>query len=815
MKLSPKIYLMGLSISLLSSSTQAKPMSITVQPPLPPTQGYHMGDPRSPDGSTLSLNSDSLLLDGRPWTPVMGEFHYTRVPQNEWREELLKMKAGGVDIVATYVFWIHHEEVEGQWDWSGCRDLRKFVQLCGELGLKVIVRCGPWDHGEVRSGGFPDWLLQKGWKLRSDDPPYLDKAKILYDQIAKQLSGLLWKDGGPVIGIQFENEYTGPASHLLTLKKLGREAGLDVPIYTRTGWNTPTGTMPFGEVVPLYGVYAEGFWDRVITPMPSGYWKAFVFSTNRVDDSELVGAPGKGGKIDPPDVVLYPYLTCEIGGGMNNSYHRRVLCYPEDSEAMTLIKIGSGSVMPGYYMYQGGENPDGKLTTLQESQATGFWNDLPVKNYDFQAPLGEYGQIRPHYHLLRRLHLFLHEWGHTLADTGVSLPEQRPDIKGDTNTLRWCVRSDGNSGFVFVNNYERLRYLPPKSDVQFTLRLSSGVMTFPENPVTVPAGACFFWPFNFDLGYGVKLLSATAQPMCAIDDGNTRTIFFAQTESVPTEFVFDKNVPIKLSSGKASRNGGKLIAEGIKPGTRAAVQIETKNGLLQIVLLSDADSLALWKGPWQGRDRVFLTKSGLVLDGENLRLTSSDRDDLTVGVLPAPSVVTLNGKPLAPKDNGVFKLFTPERPKAVSFKPTFENIQTAGPARGIPLGKIKDAVAAAPEDADFAKAAVWKIKLPGNADLSVDPILQLNYVGDVARVLLNGKLLTDDFYNGNKFDVGLSRYAPDILTGDLRVAILPLRKDAPIYMADSAKPDFKSAESLAELRGIEIIPRYQAQLSAH
>ena len=60
----------------------------------------------------------------------------------------------------------------------------------------------------------------------------------------------------------------------------------------------------------------------------------------------------------------------------------------------------------GYYMYHGGENPDGKLTTLMESQATGYRNDMPVKNYDFQAPLGEYGQIRPQYHWLRRLHLF-------------------------------------------------------------------------------------------------------------------------------------------------------------------------------------------------------------------------------------------------------------------------------------------------------------------------------------------------------------------------------------------------------------------------
>src|SRR5262249_57364703 len=143
-----------------------------------------------------------------------------------------------------------------------------------------------------------------------------------------------------------------------------------------------------------------------------------------------------------------PYGIWEIGRGMMASYHRRILFYPEDAESIALVKLGSGSASLGYYMYHGGENPDGKLTTLQESQATGYWNDMPVKNYDFQAPLGQYGEIRPQYHLLRRLHLFLHEWGSSLADMPATMPDKRPEGKIDIQTLRWSVRSDGDSGFV-------------------------------------------------------------------------------------------------------------------------------------------------------------------------------------------------------------------------------------------------------------------------------------------------------------------------------------------------------------------------------
>ncbi len=810
-----RIALIGLLAALSPTVTCADQLTIAAtDPAATPTEPFHMGSATTPAGTTLTLDRNSLLLDGQPWTPVMGEFHFARYPENEWREELLKMKAGGIDIVATYVFWIHHEEIEGQFDWSGRRNLRRFVETARDVGLKVIVRCGPWCHGEVRNGGLPDWLEKKGWNIRSNDERYLAKVKILYGEIGRQLDGLLWKDGGPVIGIQLENEYGGPADHLLALKHLAREAGLDVPIYTKTGWPSLRTPLPFGEIVPLYGVYAEGFWDRQLTPMPDSYKDGFFFSKLRADSAIGTDILGQRDAKDAPDVDKYPYLTCEIGAGMMSSYHRRILVRPEDAEATTLVKLGSGSVSPGYYMYHGGENPDGKLSTLQESQATGYWNDMPVKNYDFQTALGQYGQLRPQYHLLRRLHLFLHEWGTQLAAMPTTLPDQRPQGRNDVNTLRWCVRSDGTNGFVFVNNYQRLQEMPAKTNVQFALNLAAGPLVFPAEPVTVPADDCFIWPFNFDLGRGARLAWATAQPVSAIDDGDVRTIFFAGTKNVPAQFAFASDAGLKVISGALATNSGQAVVRDVKPGAGVAIKINTAAGEVRIVLLSEAQSLAFWKGVWHGRERVFLTSAGLVPDGDELRLTSEDRAALNVAIYPAPATITLAGEKLPGKAEGVFESFAPRAPVKESFNVGLELIQPAGPPRDIPLGKIKDAVAAAPEDADFKQAAVWRIKLPANLDLSIDPILRLNYVGDVARVTLNGKLLTDDFYNGNVFEVGLRRYAPEILTGDLRVEILPLRKDAPIYLAKEARPDFGGRPSVVSLNDAAIVPNFQIKLDA-
>jgi len=734
-----------------SISLRAEVVSATIQTPPPAESGYFkFGTATNPVGHEISLNSRSLLFDCQPAFLVMGEMHYSRVPQAEWRDELLKMKAGGVDIVATYVFWIHHEESEGQWDWSGQRDLRKFVQTCNELGLKVVVRCGPWCHGEVRNGGFPDWVVaHKDWKLRSTDTNFLAAVKILYGQIAEQLRGELWKDGGPVIGIQVDNEFRGSPSYLLALKEIAVESGIDVPLYIKTGWPAMPRSVPLGELLPLFGAYADGFWERDIKPMDGASWENFTFKFTRTDTGVGDDTLGTGKAGDTAGTEKYPYLTCEVGGGMPASYHRRMNYDPRDVESVALCQLGSGSSLMGYYMYHGGQNPEGKLSTLQESQATGYPNDLPVKTYDFNAPIGEYGQINPQYYWLRRLHLFLHDFGSSLAQMSLTLPDLLPTNKTDFVTLRWAARSDGSSGYVFVNNYQRLQPLPAKGDMRFNLNLPGGELIFPLKPVTIPADAFFFLPFNLDLG-GAKLIYATAQPICKVDDDNVRTVFFAETPGVKAEFVFD---PQTLASSRAD-------FENVKPSRKAAIKLQTKSGgEIRIVLLNEADSLALRK------------------------------DD---------------------SGHAVFEKTT----KTSTVKVETELLQPSGPVREFPLSEGRQHIAIAPTDSDFTNAAIWKIKLPPKLDLSLNPILRVHYIGDVARLTLNGRLIDDNFYAGRTFDLGLNRYAPEILTGDLRLEILPLRKDAPLFFEPKNAPDFGGQDSLVKLQSAQIVNRNEAGFTA-
>lgn len=86
--------------------TAHAPLEIRLPTPQSPILTGHLGlgETNAPDARTLWADNRSLYRNGRPWIPVMGEFHFSRCPSNEWRDALLKMKAGGIDIVATYVF---------------------------------------------------------------------------------------------------------------------------------------------------------------------------------------------------------------------------------------------------------------------------------------------------------------------------------------------------------------------------------------------------------------------------------------------------------------------------------------------------------------------------------------------------------------------------------------------------------------------------------------------------------------------------------------------------------------------------------------
>lgn len=503
---------------------------------------------KNPNGETIDVTSQYFTRAGKPWIGVMGEYHFVRDARENWYRELCKMKAGGITVVATYLFWIYHEEVEGQFDFTGDRDIRKFLTDAQRAGLDVVIRIGPWAHGECRNGAFPDWLLQKPYRLRDNDKDYMEKVRIWYEKIYEQVKGLFYQDGGNIIGIQLENELTDNAEHLLALKKLALEIGLHAPIYTVTGWNSLYGAkIPIDEVVPVFGAYPEAPWAEHMDKLPLS--PHYVFDTTRNDTAigkDLIAETDADGWRLPYE--KYPFATCELGGGMQVTHHRRPRISGMDIYALSLVKLGSGNNLVGYYMYKGGTNKIGKLSTLNESKSTGYPNDYSILSYDFQAPISEFGEIREQYRLTNLLHLFVNDFGDILAP--METVEARTTAAAENlSLLRYCMRTDGKSGFVFVNHYQRLaRLLDVKEAV-----IDTGIVKLP--PIDVCGDVSFFLPFCMDLS-GILLEYATAQPLCRVGD----TWFFVAIDGVEAQFHFAGDICFRPKTDSVIKvNGIQLV----------------------------------------------------------------------------------------------------------------------------------------------------------------------------------------------------------------------------------------------------------------
>ena len=301
----------------------------------------------SPSGATLSLDSLSLRLNGSPILPVAGEFHPSRVPASRWREDLLKMRAGGLTIVSAYVMWLHTEEVRGAQDFSGNRNVSAFLDAAWDAGLMVALRIGPWDHGECRNGGLPDWVLAActgGCRLRANETAWMGLVEGWYAGLAAHVRGRGWAEGGPVISIQVDNE-TPDARYLLALRQLAAGLGMRPAFWVKTGWPSPSSPVPYGALVPLFGGYVDQFWG---SPTDVSYGN-FLFA-DAPNPAPLPPAAGAAPSAAAATAQPYPWLMVEMGGGMASSYHRRVHVDGEDHTAQAAVFLGSGAANLGFYM---------------------------------------------------------------------------------------------------------------------------------------------------------------------------------------------------------------------------------------------------------------------------------------------------------------------------------------------------------------------------------------------------------------------------------------------------------------------------------
>jgi len=810
-----RLTLVAAGVCLLAAAPPVTILTVDArEQPAPPETGWlHMGTAAAPGGRTLTVNNRYLVLDSVPWLPVMGEFHFARVARAYWEEELAKMKAAGVDVVSTYVFWNFTEKTPGRFDWTGDLDLRAFVTLCAKLGLKVFVRPGPWVHSEDRFGGLPDWVV-RAMPTRESDPEFLRYVGRWYDQVGAQVRGLLWKDGGPVIGVQLGNEYAarGPARgtpYILDLKRLAVAAGFDVPLYTVTGWDNAV--VPPQDVVPVEGGYADEPWGLSTTENPPSEVYAFRFQS-RVRGTFDAASPAPPSDADRLAAHV-PFFGAEFGGGVPTMYRRRPIMRPADVAAMLPVQLGSGANLYGYYMFHGGRISPPPDVGMQEATAIGGYNDLPLIDYDFQAPLGAYGQQHAVLGALRPLHYFLNAFGGRLAPMVVHQPAVISKGQEDLVTPRWSVRSLGNSGFLFFNNHVRQYAMAEQRNVRFAVELPGGTLTFPSAPLDIPTDAYFIWPIGMDLS-GARLAWATAQPVTEIEAHGVPVYVFMAQDGIPVELAFDESgvARVAAGSGRVSRDGGHVVVRGVTPGTGATLDVRLHSGkTVRVIVLTEAEGGELTLPRLEGAPHLMLTLAQAFTDGDTLTLLSTGQPDIRLAVYPPLAHAPAAGLPMTEeKPDGVFQVFAAQaaaRTLSVTVTPLRDAERVPPLVLGLPAQTAHE-----PTPEVFGASAAWTLTVHGSVDDRQDAFLRIYARGDVARLFSGVTMLDDQFLNGSAWEIGL-KYVRDALSAPMTLTVLPLRKDAPIYLDQGVDRMVEGRDQLAQVDSVTVVPQYRLDVS--
>lgn len=747
-------------------------------------------------GDKISFTNYYMELNGEPFFGISGEFHFSRYHEMFWEDEIIKMKMCGINIVSTYIFWIHHEEEQGVFDWNGRKNLRRFIELCGKHGLFAIIRIGPFAHGECRNGGLPDWLFGRPFELRSNDEEYLFYVRRFYNEIGEQVKGLLYKDGGPIIATQIENEYMHSAapwemttsignewvpggkdgeSHMKKLKELAIEAGIDTPIYTCTAWGGAAA--PVDEMLPLWGGYA--FWPWIFY----GDVKEHPVTPEYIFRDYHNSSKPKCYNFEPGyDPGRYPYACCEMGGGMNVSYRYRFVLPYESVPAMSIIKTAGGCNFIGYYMFHGGLNPKGKKNTYLNEHST------PKISYDFQAPLGEFGQVRKSYRELKLQHYFYKNFDKELCLMKTVLPRDTDSMDPkDLNELRYTVRINGESGFVFINNYQDHVELKEQADFSIHLGLGTEKIKIPEKgAISLDKGASCILPFNLDMG-GVLLKYATTQLITVSEYSNEMYYFFFMPGGMAGEYCFGEEAGhFQVENGYVENIGDRVFIH-VKEDCTSLIRITAANGQkINICTLKKEEAENLWKANVWGCDRIIITEATLLAADNVIKLECGGMEKIKLSIFPGCEIPSIHGAEITHKGmEGIFATYELQVPK----NSTEFNIT-----------KVQK---------NKAKIAIPRDLFSGVKEV----MLQIDYKGDIGYAFIDGELIHDNFWNGTPWEIGLKQFEKEITEKGMYVYISPIKIGSKVKSDSTMAARMETAEEeIAEINSVTAIPIYEVIL---
>jgi beta-galactosidase len=428
--------------------------------------------------NAIDFDGRGFIIGGQRTFLVSGSVHYARVPREDWRDILLKLKRAGFNTVETYVFWSYHEEHEGQFDFAtDSRDLGAFLDTAKEVGLYAIIRVGPYSCAEWENGGFPNWLYFKaGLEVRKDNKPFMVAMDSWFDRMLPIISSRQINKGGNVILVQLENEYPAASwkywgtevygNYFQHLLDLSHTNGLEVPMFF-SGLNHGHDPAP---IEPINAIERKSPW------MSTELWTIW-FDHYGLNKQDLLKGERSTWRV-----------LSEGGSGFN-------------------LYMAYGGTTFGFFNF----NNDTKFGDRAEKG---------MACYDYGTLIGQAGDTRDLYLRLKRLGYFAESFSSILA-AGTNSTSQYLDFASD---IKVTARTAPSGTLVFLDNGT----LGTPTEANDHAKTSPGPATNASlkagGTIKLAEGEIIGLAVNFSLAQGVAIAEADTRILGMVSQGGITTM---------------------------------------------------------------------------------------------------------------------------------------------------------------------------------------------------------------------------------------------------------------------------------------------------
>ena len=452
----------------------------------------------------VTYNGQSFAIDSRRIWILGASIQYARIPNEQWSDRIAAARQAGFNTIETACPWLIHEPRKGRFEFEGDCDVRRFIELCHEQRMMVILRPGPYVGGQFDGGGLPSWLGEiPGLKLREANEAFLERVTRYFRKLLSDLTELQATKGGPILLVQVEHGWrcSNPQQsqrYLHEITRIIRESGIAVPL-----------------------ISADDLWSD--TPDTIDVWTGWDDLLPQLRQLRTLQGDA-------------PRLVNVFNGALVNTWSgtRPGAEAASDDLLRRLAEGLAAGAQPIVRPFQGGTNFDFLGGRLSGSDAA-----FAATSASPEAPLGEAGARGAVYHSIRRLTTFTNHFDHVFAELQ---PDYHP-IAMHLGELAACGGGSSGCRFSIVplrGNLGRVVFVFAAAGARRTsLVLDDGLRL----PVDLGDQSLAWFVMDADLGGSGRLDYANLCPWAIVD----RSVVVLQGPAKAAAFLSVNGNPLEAT----------------------------------------------------------------------------------------------------------------------------------------------------------------------------------------------------------------------------------------------------------------------------